>query len=105
MPGATAPVTSGNDRQHGGQYLCSATSFEILMPISSDFSAPNLGDGRRSDVSPAASWTPPPMTSVYRPQNRGIRKIPELPTLLGGIEIRYAVVGLGPSVIASAPSR
>jgi len=73
--------------------------------ISGDVSVPNLGDRRRSDVARAATWTSPSMTSVYTPRKRVIRKIPELPTFPGGIEIRYAVAGLRRSTIASAPRR
>ena len=45
------------------------------------------------------------MTSVYAPRNGLIRKIPELPNFPVAIEIRYAVAGLRPSAIASAPRR
>jgi hypothetical protein len=73
--------------------------------ICSGISVPDLGDRRRSDVARTATRTSPPMTSVYAPRIRLIRKIPELPNFPGGIEIRYAVAGLMSSAIAPAPRR
>jgi hypothetical protein len=75
------------------------------MLICSGTSVPDLGDRCRSDVAHAATRATHPMTSVYTPRIRLIRKIPEMPNFPGDIEIRYAVAGLRPSAIASAPRR
>jgi hypothetical protein len=55
---------------------------------------PHLDAGRRGDAWRAASWTSPPMTSADTTRKRVIGEIPELTTVPGGGEIRYAVADL-----------